>query len=114
MNKSEILKKEILRQYKSVRQFAIEMNIPYSTLATALDNKIDGMAYGTVLRICDKLRLNPIDFNSLSKISKINNLLNENHVSYYFSKLNEAGKNRLYGVLEDLVAIDKYTDKSLD
>ena len=34
MTKAEILKKEILRQYRSVRQFAMEMNIPYSTLVT--------------------------------------------------------------------------------
>ena len=27
MTKAEILKKEILRQYRSVRQFAMEMNI---------------------------------------------------------------------------------------
>ena len=35
--KANMLKKEILHQYKSVRQFAIEMQIPYSTLVTALD-----------------------------------------------------------------------------
>lgn len=34
--KSKILKKEILNQYKSIRQFALEMGIPYSTLVTAL------------------------------------------------------------------------------
>ena len=32
MTKAEILKQEILKQYKSVRQFALEMEIPYSTL----------------------------------------------------------------------------------
>ena len=37
MTKAEILKKEILRQYRSVRQFALEMSIPYSTLVTALE-----------------------------------------------------------------------------
>ena len=37
MTKAEILKAEILNQHKSVRQFAIEMGIPYSTLVTALD-----------------------------------------------------------------------------
>ena len=47
MTKAEILKKEILRQYRSVRQFAMEMNIPYSTLVTALERGIEGMAYGT-------------------------------------------------------------------
>ena len=44
MTKAEILKKEILRQYRSVRQFAMEMNIPYSTLVTALERGIEGMA----------------------------------------------------------------------
>ena len=51
MTKSKILKKEILSQYRSVRQFAMEMNIPYSTLVTALDRGIEGMAYGTVIRM---------------------------------------------------------------
>ena len=32
MTKAQILKKEILSQYRSVRQFAMDMQIPYSTL----------------------------------------------------------------------------------
>jgi len=67
MTKAEILKKEILTQYKSVRQFAIDMQIPYSTLVTALDRGIEGMAYGTVIKMCDRLNLNPVDFSSLEK-----------------------------------------------
>lgn len=34
MTKAQILKKEILSQYRSVRQFAMDMQIPYSTLVT--------------------------------------------------------------------------------
>ena len=45
MTKAQILKKEILSQYRSVRQFAMDMQIPYSTLVTALERGIDGMAY---------------------------------------------------------------------
>ena len=41
MTKAEILKKEILKQYRSVRQFALQMNIPYSTLVTALERGIE-------------------------------------------------------------------------
>ena len=67
MTKAEILKKEILRQYRSVRQFALEMSIPYSTLVTALERGIEGMAYGTVIKMCDKLNLNPVDFSSLER-----------------------------------------------
>ena len=60
--KAEVLKKVILSQYKSVRQFAVEMDIPYSTLVTALERGIEGMAYSTVIRICDALSLNPVTF----------------------------------------------------
>ena len=59
MTKAQILKKEILSQYRSVRQFAMDMQIPYSTLVTALERGIDGMAYGTVIKMCNKLNLNP-------------------------------------------------------
>lgn len=69
MTKAEILKAEILKQHKSVRQFAIEMSIPYSTLVTALDRGIEGMAYGTVIRMCDKLNLNPVDFTPINQKS---------------------------------------------
>ena len=55
MTKAQILKKEILSQYRSVRQFAMDMQIPYSTLVTALERGIDGMAYGTVIKMCNKL-----------------------------------------------------------
>ena len=44
MTKAEVLKKEILGQYRSVRQFALEMNSPYSPLVTALERGIEGMA----------------------------------------------------------------------
>ena len=40
MEKHIILKEEILRQYKSVRAFSKEMDIPYSTLATALSGNM--------------------------------------------------------------------------
>ena len=62
MDKSLLLKQAVLNKYKSVRAFAIDMNIPYSTLATAMDRGIDGMAYGTVIRMCERLGLNPLDF----------------------------------------------------
>ena len=39
MTKAEILKKEILTQYRSLRQFAIEMEIPYSTLNDIVNDK---------------------------------------------------------------------------
>lgn len=111
MTKSEILKKEILKQYRSVRQFALEMNIPYSTLVTALERGIEGMAYGTVIRMCDKLSLNPVDFSSLDKDASLGAMLLENHVMQYYVKLNQTGRDKILELMDDFVQIDKYKAK---
>jgi hypothetical protein len=112
MTKAEILKKEILRQYRSVRQFALEMNIPYSTLVTALERGIEGMAYGTVIRMCDKLSLNPVDFSSLERDTSLGAQLLENRVMQYYIKLNQSGRDKILELMDDFVQIDKYKAKN--
>lgn len=111
MRKAEVLKKEILKQYRSVRQFAIEMNIPYSTLVTALERGIEGMAYGTVIRMCDKLSLNPVDFSSLERNTTLSEQLLENRVMQYYVKLNQTGRDKILELMDDFVQIDKYKAK---
>jgi hypothetical protein len=112
MTKAEILKKEILRQYRSVRQFALEMNIPYSTLVTALERGIEGMAYGTVIRMCDKLSLNPVDFSSLERDTSLGAQLLENRVMQYYVKLNQNGRDKILELMDDFVQIEKYKAKN--
>ena len=111
MTKAEILKAEILKQYKSVRQFAIDMEIPYSTLVTALDRGIEGMAYGTVIRICDKLSLNPVDFSSLEKGEVLGEKLLENRVMQYYIQLNKRGRKKILEMMEDYSQLDKYKEQ---
>ena len=108
MTKAEILKKEILTQYRSLRQFAIEMEIPYSTLVTALERGIEGMAYGTVIRMCNRLGLNPIDFTSLERDTSVSEQLLENSVMQYYMKLNSEGRQKVMGIMEDYSEIRKY------
>ena len=91
MTKAEILKKEILRQYRSVRQFA--------------------MAYGTVIRMCDKLSLNPVDFSSLERDASLGAQLLENRVMQYYVKLNQEGRDKVLELMDDFVQIDKYKAK---
>lgn len=52
---TQLIHTEIKRQYKSVRQFSIEMGIPQTTLASALKKGVDGTSYATIVRICDAL-----------------------------------------------------------
>lgn len=108
MTKAEILKREILSQYKSVRQFAIEMQIPYSTLVTALDRGIEGMAYGTVIKMCDKLNLNPVDFTSLEKGASLGEKILENRVMQYYVRLNKTGRKKILEMMDDFVQLEKY------
>ena len=111
VTKAEILKTEILKKYRSVRQFALDMNIPYSTLVTALDRGIEGMAYGTVIRMCDKLSLNPIDFSSLDRDTSVSEQLLENRVMQYYTKLNKEGREKVLDLMDDFVQMKKYKTK---
>ncbi len=111
MTKAEILKQEILKQYKSVRQFAIEMGIPYSTLVTALDRGIEGMAYGTVIRMCDKLSLNPVDFSPLEKGDDLGERILENKVMQDYVRLNKKGRKKILELMEDYVQLEKYREQ---
>ncbi|MCM1135457.1 MAG: transcriptional regulator [Clostridium sp.] len=110
MTKAEILKQEILKQYKSVRQFAIDMEIPYSTLVTALDRGIEGMAYGTVIRMCDRLSLNPVDFSSLEQGDVLGEKILENRVMQYYIRLNKKGRKKILEMMEDYVQLEKYRE----
>ena len=109
MANPEILKTEILKQFKSVRQFCMQMDIPYSTLVTGLERGVDGMAYGTVIRICEKLHLNPVDFTPLDQETELGVTLLQNEVMHYYLKLNQEGRNRILDMMEDYSQLDKYT-----
>lgn len=109
MSKAEILKNEILTQYKSVRQFSTKMNIPYSTLVTALDRGIEGMAYDTVIRICTELSLNPVDFSPLDEDNDLSQQLATKRVMTAFNKLNKAGRKKILDFLDDYNSIEAYT-----
>lgn len=108
MNKAEILKTEILNQFKSIRQFAMDMKIPYSTLVTALDRGIEGMAYGTVIMMCDRLNLNPVDFTPLEEGSNLGGQIVENRVMQEYNKLNKVGRKKGLEYMSDLGLIEKY------
>lgn len=111
-SKANVLKKEILTQYRSVRQFAMEMGIPYSTLVTALERGIEGMAYGTVIKMCDKLSLNPVDFSSLERDTTLGEQLLENRVMQYYVQLNQEGRDKMLSLMDDFSQMEKYKAKS--
>lgn len=62
MKREQKLRNLILDRYSSLRQFAAEADIPYSTLMTLLSRDIGGASFDTVVRICKTLEVNPLDF----------------------------------------------------
>ncbi len=55
------LRNAILDRYKSIRQFALAVDVPYSSMMTGLSKGITGMSFDTVIKICRALGLNPFD-----------------------------------------------------
>lgn len=62
MSREQKLRNLILDRYTSLRQFAIDLDVPYSTLMTLLSRDIGGASFDVVIRICRKLEIDPIDF----------------------------------------------------
>lgn len=65
MSREQKLRNLILDKYTSLRQFAIEADIPYSTLMTILSRDIGGASFDVMIRICNKLDVEPSEFYKL-------------------------------------------------
>ena len=61
MNRELKLRKMILDNYVSLRQFSIEADIPYSSLMTLLSRGVGGASFDTVVQICKKLNIDPME-----------------------------------------------------
>lgn len=63
MSRELRLRNMILDRYVSLRQFAKETDIPYSTLMTLLARDIGGASFDVVMKICRKLEISPFEFS---------------------------------------------------
>lgn len=55
MTNEELLKEYILSKYKSVRQFCLQNDFPYSTVDSIFKRGLDGCSVSLAINICDKL-----------------------------------------------------------
>lgn len=111
MNKSEKLRKIILTKYKSLKEFANEVNIPSTTLISALDRGIGGMGIDRVIKICDTLKIDIKTFEPIKEIYNPYKLeLNEKEYEFILSlrQLNVEGVNKVSDYTLDLLDINKY------
>ena len=59
MSRELHLRNLILDNYPSLRQFALEADIPYSSLMTILSRGVGGASFDLVMQICLKLNIDP-------------------------------------------------------
>ena len=59
MSRELLLRNLILENYTSLRKFALEADIPYSSLMTILSRGVGGASFDIVMRICQELRIDP-------------------------------------------------------
>ena len=60
---SNIICEEIKKQYKSARKFADEIGIAQTTIVSAMKSGFKGTAYETVVKICEKLGIELINYS---------------------------------------------------
>ena len=61
MNREQKLRNLILDRYQSLRKFAIEAEIPYSTLMTLLSRDVGGASFDVMMKICEALGIDPME-----------------------------------------------------
>ena len=59
MSRELFLRNLILDKYPSLRQFALEADIPYSSLMTILSRGVGGASFDVVMQICKILQIDP-------------------------------------------------------
>lgn len=93
------LKREILKKYPSIREFARQSNIPHGTIVSALNNGIEGMAWSRVVSICDILDIDYVTFEPRvpSELSE-----QERRLLAYYVKLNDSKKDKVIQYIEDI------------
>lgn len=110
MDKTEKLKHIILSKYNSIREFAKIAEIPSTTLTSALDKGIGGMAIDRVIKICEVLNIDVKTFEPINTSpQKINLSSEETKLLDNFNKLNDLGKKKVIDYTADLSDNIKYT-----
>lgn len=65
MDSTNYVRDLILEKYKSIRQFALAIHVPYSTIKSGLNAGIGGMAVETVIKMCNALDLRVEDLHKM-------------------------------------------------
>lgn len=112
--------KELIKQkgYGNLKQFAAEIDIPYTTLLSMLNNGIGGAAVGSVIKICEALDISVKSLKSEMVEPSLNytifNLSKTVLADHNLMNLLLSAKNLEAKDIEVLVYLSKRMEKSSD
>lgn len=114
MNKSEKLRHIILTKYSSIREFSKIVEIPSTTLTSALDKGIGGMAVDRIIKICSVLNIDIKTFEPLTDDTYQTNHLSKEETTLLdnYNKLNDLGKKEANKRVCELTEISRYRTDS--
>lgn len=90
---TKLIKAEIKKQFRSVRQFSMYIGVPQSTIVTALQKGIGGTSFETIMQICKVLDIKPVVGQNLLFLDGEKRELLER-----FSRLDDEGKKAVRAV----------------
>ena len=112
MDKTEFLKEMISNTGLSMKAFASEVGIPYTTLRSMLERGIENASVNNVIKVCKTLN---ISIEQLYEMDKSNSLSqDEKNLLSNYNKLNELGKQEANKRVAELTEVPKYSNVTLD
>lgn len=102
-----LVKAQIYKKYKSVRQFARDIDIPMTTIVSAFKNGIGGTAYCTVCKIC-----NALDIKLLNGVFPVVYDGQISEIVDNFGQLDEKGRHTVAVVLH--MELERCKNESLE
>lgn len=106
------LKDFILCNYKSIRQFSLEVNMPYSTIDTIFKRGVANASISSIIKICTALGISA-DMLAQGEIKSAADVkpiftLEEKQLIQKLRSLSEEGKGKIFTYADDLISSGKY------
>lgn len=121
MKREQYLKEKILEE-GNIKDFAIKINMPYTTLLSILKN-VGGASIDNIFKICRGLNITAETLNSCRNVNSQKDILNSNYAINIpdlteainlYKRLDEIDRSEIRGEMKGMLRADKYKSKIKD
>ena len=111
VSKTELIKDLISKTGLNLKAFAIDADIPYTTLRSILERGIENASVNNVLKICSTLDLTIEEIFNMSEVNKASDPLSDEQILLLknFDNLNDLGKEEALKRIAEMNMVPYYT-----